>query len=199
MSDCEDDHNEINSEHYNDEDDKIELCEYEGNMFDAGDNTDDEPIPEENPLNLVDQSINVDTFNGKLELYDKENNYDSHVSQTPQFDCNNSFFVSKRCIEKCQLIDLPKNNERVNISDMLSRSFAFDSMTDRYGEKNFNFAGNSSVNQSFNFSNGSPEKMLKNYSTQNLFTLRQNEVIEQMSKEHLKIQESKNKARRQLL
>lgn len=101
MSDCEDDHNEINSEHYNDEDDKIELCEYEGNMFDAGENTDDEPIPEENPLNLVDQSINVDTFNGKLELYDKENNYDSHVSQTPQFDCNNSFFVSKRCIEKC--------------------------------------------------------------------------------------------------
>lgn len=173
---------------------QVEISQCHENMFSMVNDSDEEPIPEEKPNNPLEQSLNLDTIRGHVEVYDKQNSMQESVDRPLNNFDDKNFYMIRPATEKRRMIALPKNNEPVNISDMLSRSFVFDDMSERYDDDLAN--GHNSVNQSMNFANISPEKLNRNMSSNNLFTLRQNEVLEQMEKEHMKILDSQKRQRR---
>jgi hypothetical protein len=76
---------------------------------------------EEEPRDLSESLINLDTYTGRVELYDEQ----ILDEETPEFE-HKDFIIIKPQFDERRMIALPKNNEPVNISDMLSRSFIFD-------------------------------------------------------------------------
>lgn len=85
-----------------------------------------ETSEEEEPRQLRDSFINLDTQTGQALLYEEQASFDD----TPRVFEHKDFVILKPQIDEKRMIALPKNNEPVNISEMLSRSFIFDNSTD---------------------------------------------------------------------
>jgi hypothetical protein len=95
-----------------------DICASSMNMFEHYQDT---SSVEEEPRDLSESLINLDTYNGRVELYE-----DKIVNEeTAEFEHKDFIFIKPQFDER-RMIALPKNNEPVNISDMLSRSFIFD-------------------------------------------------------------------------
>lgn len=153
-----------------------ETFAYPGNMFESMHSSEAEEQPN---IEMDESLLNLDTQTGKIELYDDQ--VSEEEAEAPQMVENDNYIVLKPAIEKKRMITLPKNNQYVNISDMLSRSFVMDSSSD--------FKPNQSMrcdpwnNLSMNFGNQSPVKMSQNSSSNHLFEERRNEVIKRMEME----------------
>lgn len=176
-----------------------DICTSSMNMFE---HYQDSSSVEEEPRDLSESLINLDTYTGKVELYG-----DKMVGEeTAEFE-HKDYIIIKPQFDERRMIALPKNNEPVNISDMLSRSFIFDNdesmASDGYDRLNMsvniidagNFrsvcnsrSGNLNLrNSQINITNYSPTKMHESYSRSSLYEHRQNEILLQMEQEHDKI------------
>lgn len=146
---------------------KLSFSLNENFMFDAADSSDEEPVPEERPNDLVlEDSINLDTVRGEVEIYDKENSNIKWKDNSFTKSEKKKYFTIKTATESSRMITLPNNNEHVNISDMLSRSFAVDDKSERYDD---NLKDSECLNQSLNLISFVPESLTKNYSMGNLY------------------------------
>ena len=145
---------------------KLSFSLNENLMFDAADSSDEEPVPEGRPNDLVlEDSINLDTVRGEVEIYDKENSDIKRKDNSFTKSKSKEYFTIKPATELSRMISLPNNNEHVNISDMLSRSFAVNECSERYDD---NIQVPQSLNQSLNLTSFVPESLTKNYSMSNL-------------------------------
>ncbi len=91
---------------------------FEGNHTDTSE--------EEEPRVLTESFINLDTQTGQAEHYGETDHFEE---EQPVFE-NKDYMILKPQVDEKRMIALPRNNEPVNISEMLSRSFIFDSSQD---------------------------------------------------------------------
>lgn len=96
--------------------------QYHTHMFESMQSSETDELYDEQPRDLQESLLNLDTYTGKVELYEDQNDEDE-ISRVYDED---QYIVLKPSIEKRRMITLPKNNEYVNISDLLSRSFIAD-------------------------------------------------------------------------
>lgn len=155
-------------------------------MFESCESTDQD---EEEPRDLSESLINLDTLTGQVELYEDQMS-DSEHEDAPQMSNARDYMVLNQA-EKSRRITLPKNNDKVNISAMLSRSFV--------GESNLNNStmpdldqsvfqtGCEDLNMSMNLAHNSPLQIKGKLLTPNVIVERQNEVLRMMEQEHMRI------------
>ena len=89
-------------------------------MFEACHSSDSEDAEE--PRNLYESLINLDTNTGRVELYDEQDSEEEEDEVPETFDSAN-YLLLKPATDNTRMITIPKNNDYVNISEMLSRSF----------------------------------------------------------------------------
>jgi hypothetical protein len=156
------------------------------NMFEC---YDDSSSSEEEPRDLSESLINLDTYTGKVELYD-----DQIPDEEALVYSHKDFIIIKPQFDTKRMIALPKNNEPVNISEMLSRSFIFDNNESMTEDKwmNLNLSANYETIDRANFKsmfqskpnlndlyntqsklNGSPTKLNESCSKPNFFDQQQ--------------------------
>lgn len=162
------------------------MYSYRCNMFESVQSSENEDLEMERPRELSESLLNLNTYHGRVELYDNQE-CDSDQEECPQVMEDENYLMIRPAIEKKRLITLPKNNEYVNISDMLSRSFILDTSQDIKPSESMCQDGWNNLNLSLNFDNQSPVKSRHNYSTTNLFKERQDEILKRMEEEHQRI------------
>ncbi|CAI2382231.1 unnamed protein product [Moneuplotes crassus] len=169
----------------------MDYCE--GNMFEQNHT---EISDEEHPRELTESFINLDTQTGQAEIYQDQASFE----ETPQVCADKDFALLRSPTDK-RMINLSNNNEPVNISEMLSRSFMCDtpkelnltlSAVKTGGEKaidckEIDFNPNNRLNITTNFDKYTPIKPAKKLA-QKAFQERQRRVLEAMEKEYLKIE-----------
>ena len=189
----------------------LDISEWEVNMFECI-ITETSNEEEEEPRDPSESFINLDTATGEVELY---NDQISFRDDSPVLE-HKDFVIIKPHVDKKRMIALPKKNQKVNISEMLSRSFIFENeksehkipedlnLSMNYETKNMSVIGSWNVfephgipnklNSSTEVKDFSETSFLKSHSKNNkLFEDRQQEIIEMMEKEHKKIVEWKHK------
>lgn len=92
------------------------------NMFEAYHSSDNEDAEAEEPRDLYESLINLDTNTGQVELYDDQESEEEN-EDVPEILDSSNYLVLKPATDKTRMITIPKNNDYVNISEMLSRSF----------------------------------------------------------------------------
>ncbi|CAI2382607.1 unnamed protein product [Moneuplotes crassus] len=171
----------------------------EANMFEQNQS---ETSEEEEPRQLKDSFINLDTQRGQAELYEEQASFD----ESPPVCEHKDYVIIKPQTDERRMIALPKNNEPVNISEMLSRSFIFDNPsdlnmsinTDRFMMegasecKEIDFNPHNRLNISTDFGRYTHLKH-SDQKAYNPFKDRQKSVLEAMEKEHLKIETLKSR------
>jgi hypothetical protein len=91
-------------------------------MFELYHSSDNEDEEDEEPRDLYESMINLDTHTGQVELYDEQDSEEEH-EDVPEILDSSNYLVLKPATDKTRMITIPKNNDYVNISEMLSRSF----------------------------------------------------------------------------
>lgn len=168
------------------------MYSYRCNMFESVQSSENEDLDLERPRELSESLLNLNTYNGRVELYDNQE-CDSDQEECPQVMEDENYLMIRPAIEKKRLITIPKNNEYVNISDMLSRSFILDNSHDFKPSETMCQDGWNNLNLSLNFENQSPVKSRQNYSTTHLFKERQDEILRRMEEEHQRIMKARQR------
>lgn len=153
---------------------------------------------EEQPRQLRESFINLDTQTGQAENYDNQ----SSPEQEPMVFEHKDYVIIKPQVDERRMIALPKRNEPVNISEMLSRSFIHEDPQDMnmsmnteniqldesmYGTEGVGRNDQMNITTDFsNLNNYTPLKSNRERST-DPFKDRQQKVLEEMEKEHLRI------------